>query len=139
MHLISILKIQLNDVKCVKYKVANVKVCGFLLMLDVVYGDDDASRERPQYQRHQSGNRGSRGHMQQPVEENVTFLILSNSEENIRKAKKSLDEVYKCYDIDSSKQKLNDRQVRLNLLFHFSIFNKAVYRLLTLGMFILRG
>ncbi|XP_065925390.1 protein mono-ADP-ribosyltransferase PARP14 isoform X4 [Magallana gigas] len=78
---------------------------------DVVYGDDDASRERPQYQRHQSGNRGSRGHMQQPVEENVTFLILSNSEENIRKAKKSLDEVYKCYDIDASKQKLNDRQI----------------------------
>lgn len=95
-------------------------------MLYVVYGDDDASRERPQYPRHQSGNCGSRGHMQQPVEENVTFLILSNSEENIRKAKKSLDEVYKCYDIDASKQKLNDRQVRLNLLFHFSIFNKAV-------------
>lgn len=94
---------------------ANVKVCGFLLMLDVVHGDDDdTSRERPQYQRHHSGNRGSRGHMQQPVEEIVTFLILSNSEENIRKAEKSLDEVYKCSDIDVPKQKLNDRQVRLN-------------------------
>eukprot|EP00105_Crassostrea_gigas_P015744 XP_011432847.1 PREDICTED: poly [ADP-ribose] polymerase 14 isoform X2 [Crassostrea gigas] len=78
---------------------------------DVVYGDNDASRERPQYQRHQSGNRGSRGHMQQPVEENVTSLILSNSEENTRKAKKSLDEVYKCTDIDASKQKLNDSQM----------------------------
>lgn len=84
--------------------------------VDFCDDDDDTSRERPQYQRHRSGNRGSRGHMQQPVEENVKFQILSSSEENIRKAKKSLDEVYKCSDIDASKQKLNDRQVRWNLL-----------------------
>lgn len=94
--------------------------------VDFCDDDDDTSRERPQYQRHQSGNRGSRGHMQQPVEENVTFQILSSSEENIRKAKKSLDEVYKCSDIDASKQKLNDRQVRCvdgiyYLVIHLSI------------------
>lgn len=94
---------------------ANSKVCGFLSILDAAYGNDDATGgEGPQYQPHHSSNRGSRGCMQQPGEAKVTFLILSTSEGNIRKSIMSRDEVFKCTDIDASKQKLNDRQVILN-------------------------
>lgn len=82
-----------------------------------VVGDDDEDENgdtRRHWQHQSHGNRGHGSHHH--GDSKVTFLILSNSRDNITKAKSKLDEVLdsECSrtTIDISKHTLAEKQVR---------------------------
>ena len=99
------------------YDIYNVRFFAFLeIGLDRDDSDTSSSSRHPHHYRrnHEShSNHSTRKYSQPPVEDRVTFLILSDTDRNIKKAKDIFSNVYKCKDIEYSRNKLSSYQVRL--------------------------
>ena len=98
------------------YDIYNVRFFAFLeIGLDKDDSDTSSSSRHPHHYRrnHESqSNHSTRKYSQPPVEERVTFLILSDTDQNIKKAKDILSNVYKCKEIEYSRNNLSSYQIR---------------------------
>uniref|UniRef100_A0A8B8E811 Poly [ADP-ribose] polymerase n=1 Tax=Crassostrea virginica TaxID=6565 RepID=A0A8B8E811_CRAVI len=98
----------LNQVK--DYVSGKIKEFGF----DQDDGDSSSGSKHSHHSRRDHGshsNHSNREYSQPPVEDRVTFLILSDTDRNIKKAKDSLDNVYQCKEIEYSRNTLANYQV----------------------------